>query len=69
LFDIKEVQRPDGSTAVVKFPYVRLDLCIGCGICEYVCPLPGEAGVYCTHENEQRWGQEDVVVISSDPYR
>ncbi len=69
LFDTKEVQRPDGSTAVVKFPYVRLDLCIGCGICEYICPLPGEAGVYCTHENEQRWGQEEQVIISSDPYQ
>ena len=69
LFDIKEVQRPDGSTAVVKFPYIRLDRCIGCGICEYVCPLPGEPGVYCTRETEERWGEEGMVIISSDPYQ
>jgi polyferredoxin/Pyruvate/2-oxoacid:ferredoxin oxidoreductase delta subunit len=68
LFDIKEVQRPDGSTAVVKFPYVRLDRCIGCGICEYICPLPGEPGIYCTREGEERWGAPTKVIIPSDPY-
>jgi ferredoxin len=26
-------------------PYVVKELCIGCGICEYQCPMGGEAAV------------------------
>ena len=29
----------------LKQPYVRQDLCIGCGICENVCPVAGTAAV------------------------
>jgi polyferredoxin len=65
LFDERETRRPDGTIVNVKFPYVRLDRCIGCGICEYICPLPGASGVYCTRENEERWGQKTSIVITS----
>jgi len=34
-----------GQTAVVQRPYVLPDLCIGCGICEYQCPVEGEAAI------------------------
>ncbi len=47
-FDIKEVEKPDGSLATVKFPYVNQDLCTGCGICENKCPLVGTKGIYVT---------------------
>lgn len=30
---------------VVKVPCVDKSLCIGCGICEYVCPVRGPAGI------------------------
>jgi len=53
-FDIREVQQPDGSTRVVKFPYVDEKLCIGCGICETKCPVVGVPGIYVTTENEER---------------
>jgi len=39
------VARDDGSTYESKQPYVIQDLCIGCGICEFVCPLDGESAV------------------------
>jgi ferredoxin len=34
-----------GDPVVVQRPYVLLDLCIGCGICEYQCPMGGEAAI------------------------
>jgi len=34
-----------GEPAVVQRPYVLQDLCIGCGICEYQCPVEGEAAI------------------------
>jgi len=32
----------------VKLPYVEEKLCIGCGICEYKCPIAGQAGIFVT---------------------
>jgi len=34
-----------GERALVQQPYVLDDLCIGCGICEYQCPVAGEAAI------------------------
>jgi MauM/NapG family ferredoxin protein len=34
-----------GEPATVQRPYVLRDLCIGCGICEYQCPVEGEAAI------------------------
>ena len=34
-----------GETVTVRQPLVLRDLCIGCGICEYQCPLNGEAAI------------------------
>ena len=33
------------TPVVVQRPYVLADLCIGCGICEYQCPVEGQAAV------------------------
>ncbi len=35
----------DGRTVTLKRPYVVDELCTGCGICEYVCPLEGKAAI------------------------
>ncbi len=35
-------------------PYVDPDRCTGCGICEHVCPLTGQAAIRVTPENESR---------------
>ena len=35
----------EGNPVLLKKPYVVDKLCIGCGICENVCPLPGDAAV------------------------
>ncbi len=44
---LEEAAVPDdlGRPAVVQRPYVNQDLCFGCGICEYRCPVGGEAAI------------------------
>ncbi|NIM96340.1 MAG: 4Fe-4S binding protein [Anaerolineales bacterium] len=39
------VQSPNGETEVVQRPQVIRESCIGCGICEYKCPVQGEAAI------------------------
>lgn len=39
------VLNAQGEEVTVQRPYVLLDLCIGCGICEYQCPMAGEAAI------------------------
>ncbi len=43
--DVQTVTRPDGTVAEVRRPRVVRERCIGCGICEYKCPLNGEAAI------------------------
>ncbi|MGB8646991.1 MAG: 4Fe-4S dicluster domain-containing protein [Anaerolineae bacterium] len=40
-----DVETPDGQTAHLQRPLVVHSLCIGCGICEYQCPLTGPAAI------------------------
>ncbi len=44
---LEEATVPDdeGRPSLVQRPYVREGLCIGCGICEYRCPVAGEAAI------------------------
>ncbi|MHB1417493.1 MAG: 4Fe-4S dicluster domain-containing protein, partial [Chloroflexota bacterium] len=35
----------DGQSTVLREPLVRHEACIGCGLCEYHCPLPGQAAI------------------------
>ncbi len=40
-----DVWGPDGTQVNVQLPHVVRDLCIGCGICEYKCPVASEAAI------------------------
>jgi MauM/NapG family ferredoxin protein len=40
-----DVVAPDGNPVHLQRPRVVHDLCIGCGICEYQCPLNGPAAI------------------------
>jgi ferredoxin len=42
---METLKTPDGRTVQVLVPYVVDEICNGCGICEYVCPLEGKSGI------------------------
>jgi polyferredoxin len=44
-FNARPVQLDDGSIKTVKLPYVEETLCIGCGICEFKCPVATNPGI------------------------
>ncbi len=43
--EVAEVVNGSGDTIMIQRPYVVKELCIGCGICEYQCPMGGEAAI------------------------
>ncbi|MCI0512649.1 4Fe-4S binding protein, partial [candidate division KSB1 bacterium] len=53
-FEEKEIIRPTGEKVTVKFPYVREEKCVGCGICVTKCPLAGKAGIFVSNQGEIR---------------
>jgi ferredoxin len=55
--DEVEVVNDQGELVAVKRPRVVRDLCIGCGICEYKCPLNGEAAIRVYVPNEFEYGE------------
>ena len=49
---------PPGSSVEIRVrlqqPYVDPEHCIGCGVCEHECPVPGKRAVRVTADNESR---------------
>ena len=55
IFKLEPGRTVTGQLRMVKKPYVREDLCIGCGICVTKCPVKGKAGLFIVNEKEERW--------------
>ncbi len=45
LLEEVEIAGEGGERRTVRRPYIRRELCIGCGICEYKCPVAGSAAI------------------------
>jgi len=58
--DVVSITDKDGQPVLLQRPRVIHDRCIGCGICEYKCPLEGEAAIRVSqvegaHIGGRRW--------------
>ncbi|MCD4655450.1 4Fe-4S dicluster domain-containing protein, partial [bacterium] len=53
-FNEEEITDSAGRVKNLKIPYVVAGMCIGCGICENVCPLPGSAAIHVSFVGETR---------------
>ena len=43
--ELSQFSKSDGTLATIQLPHVDRSLCIGCGICEYKCPVNGDAAI------------------------
>ncbi|MBT8493402.1 MAG: 4Fe-4S dicluster domain-containing protein [Deltaproteobacteria bacterium] len=60
----EEITRWDGEKITLKRPYMRPELCIGCGICERECPVVDSAAVYVTAVGETRSKERSLLLGS-----
>lgn len=60
-----EITRWDGTKLTLNQPYMRPELCIGCGICEHECPVLDDAAVYVTAIGETRSDERSLLLGTS----
>ena len=60
----QRVKRWDGTEVALRKPYMRPELCIGCGICEHECPVIDEPAVYVTAIGETRSADRTLLLKS-----
>ena len=56
------ITRWDGEKVTLNRPYMRPELCIGCGICEHECPVLDDAAVYVTAIGETRDDERTLLL-------
>ena len=64
-FEENKVFSKDGKFKLVKQPRVDLDLCIGCGICEYKCPVKDQPAIRITSIGETRAPDKQNLLSSN----
>lgn len=65
-----EITDRSGAKKTIKRPYVDPEKCIGCGVCENVCPYKDSPGIRVTSANESRHeGNQAFLPCAGDsPY-
>lgn len=56
------VTGPDGKRQLVQLPYVDLKTCVGCGICEYKCPVKGRPAIRTISAGESRSLENQILL-------
>jgi len=56
------IKRWDGVEVHLNKPYMRPELCIGCGICQRECPVVDDAAVYVTAVGETRSDERTLLL-------
>lgn len=69
---VEEIQMLNsaGEMVPLKRPHVDPARCVGCGICENVCPLKDRSGIYVTSAGESRNKENQFLLAtqSANPY-
>ena len=61
-----EVADAAGNTKQVRQPYIDPTRCVGCGACEYVCPIKDRPAVYVTSAGESR-SRTNQILLARQP--
>ncbi len=51
-----------GEPVDVKQPFVDPELCIGCGVCEFKCPVKNSPAIYCNSTGESRSPENQILL-------
>lgn len=61
-FSKELVTGPGGKRILVPLPYVDLKICVGCGICEYKCPVKGRPAIRIISAGESRSVKNQILL-------